>query len=495
MTSLRARATIVPFLLGAAGIVGAAPASAAVDIRTDPGLRPRFDAGVPDYVSRCEPGRPLRFTVSATNGDTVAIGHGTKRTGDFTADADVATGASVSVRVAASGRRSTHHVRCLPEDFPVWTVHRHRRPESQWYVLTPVGKHDFGYVAVFDARGVPVWWMHSSWYAPWDGKLLRSGNLAWSRIFSTDFGLSDDGAWEEHALDGRTVRVLKTKGTPTDFHDLTETPGGNYLLDSYRRRPGTVDLRAYGGPPDATVYDAEIQELTPEGQLVWKWSSKTRIDLSENTWWTSHPPKEGRYDAVHINSMEPDGDGIVVSARFLDAVFRIDRRTKRITWKLGGTRRPESLDVRGDPFGKDPLHGQHDARLLADHTLTAYDNGASNYRLKKRPPRTVRYRIDTKHRTATLLEDLRDKAVPSSGWGGSARKLPKGNWVVNWGGTRLMTERTEANRPVIEIEFGGDRYGYRAFPIPRDRVTAQELRRGMDAMLTAGAGEVPAPRR
>jgi hypothetical protein len=89
---------------------------------------------------------------------------------------------------------------------------------------------------------------------------------------------------------------------------------------------------------------------------------------------------------------------------------------------------------------------------------------------------------------------VRDKAVPSSGWGGGARKLPEGNWVVNWGGTTLMSELTPAGARVIEIKFHGDKWGYRAFPIPHGRLTAQQLRKGMDAMLATGAGEVPPPR-
>jgi arylsulfotransferase ASST len=192
--------------------------------------------------------------------------------------------------------------------------------------------------------------------------------------------------------------------------------------------------------------------------------------------------------------MEPDGDGIIVSARYLDAVFRIDRKTKRITWKLGGTKRPESLTVKDDPLGKRPLGGNHDARLYGDHTLTVYDNGAAGQPTPGRPPRAVRYRIDAKAHTATLLESLREPAVRRSNWGGGARKLPGGNWVVNWGGTNLMTERTPSNKQVIEIEFRGDRYGYRAFPIPAGRISAQQLRQGMDAILIAKRSNVPQSR-
>ena len=48
-------------------------------------------------------------------------------------------------------------------------------------------------------------------------------------------------------------------------------------------------------------------------------------------------------------------------------------------------------------------------------------------------------------------------------------------------------------KPVIAIDFGGDKFGYRAFPIPHGRLTAQQLRRGMDAILSAGRGDISAP--
>jgi hypothetical protein len=58
-----------------------------------------------------------------------------------------------------------------------------------------------------------------------------------------------------------------------------------------------------------------------------------------------------------------------------------------------------------------------------------------------------------------------------------------------------MTERTASGDRVLELEFLGDKYSYRAFPIPSGRLTAQQLRRGMDAIVKAGRDEVPQPAR
>jgi Arylsulfotransferase (ASST) len=484
MARLRTPAAALALLL-------AIPCSAAakVSITGSPAIQPQFKASVPDYVSRCVAGQPLHLTIRASNGDTVGVAGQPKRSGDFTVDVSRQTGEDVPVSVRSGGHSKTHHIRCLPLDFPGWTVHRHGNPQAQWYVLTPIGSSTSGYVVVFDARGVPVWWMHDSDFGPWDGKLLPDGNMIWTRQFNDRFGLRDAEAWEEHRLDGTTVRTLETVDNPTDIHDIEQLPNGHYLLDAYRKRTG-ADLTKYGGPQNATVYDGEIQELDANGKLVWKWNSKGHISPAQNTWWdvlvkeqNKRSPQDRYYDLVHVNSVEPDGDGVVVSARFLDAVFRIDKKSGKITWKLGGTKTKKSLKVENDPMASHPLRGNHDARLYKDHTLTVFDNGTE----PNRAPRVVRYRIDTHKRTAKLVEGFGQSDVTRSGWGGSARKLPRGNWVVYWGGTVLMTERTPSGTRVLDLEFKDGKHSYRAFPIPPGQLTAQALRQGMNAVAQSAA--------
>ena len=480
--------TLCRAAVAAAACSGLAPAaaSARVELQADPALKPPFSQSIPDYVSRCVPGEPLRFSGSATGGDSVAIGSGPKKTGSFTAQAATSPGARIVAKVTSGGRTRNYNIRCLPPNFPEWRTERNGTPQSQFYVLTPSGPHREGYAIVFDTRGTPIWWWFTSGWAPWDAKLLDNGNLIWSRQFLNLFGVRPEGAWEEHTLSGKTVRTLQTVDNPTDMHDLEQLPNGNFLLDAYRPRC-CVDLRKHGGLEHSKVYDAEIQELTPAGKLVWKWNSKGRISPDETLWWKDindrqdkRPPAEREYDLVHINSVEPDGsDGILFSSRFTNALWRIDKTTKKITWKLGGTKRKESLAIKNDPRGDRPLGGNHDMRRYRDGTITVFDNATGT----GHAPRAARYRIDTGKRTATLVEAFGDGDVPGSGWGGSTRKLAGGNWVTYWGGTLYMTEHTANGRKrVLLIKMGGDRYSYRAFPIPHGKITARALRRGMDAM-------------
>ena len=174
--------------------------------------------------------------------------------------------------------------------------------------------------------------------------------------------------------------------------------------------------------------------------------------------------------------MDPAGPRVIVSLRHTDAVYGVDRASGRIAWKLGGTETARSLDVRGQ--GSDtPLGGQHDARLLPDGTLTAFDNGT----LLDRRPRAVRFRLDLRRRTATLVETVEDRAAPESFCCGSARRGANGSWLVSWGGLPLVSEVGKDGRTNFRLRFA-DRFSYRAVAIGGRRLRVADLRRAMDRM-------------
>lgn len=466
----------------AVALLAAAPAAARVRIDAKPRLEPRFSESVSDYVSRCGKGHPLRLEVDA--GDArVSVDGRHAHSGRFSAEVDLRSGQSARLDVASGGRTRRHYVRCLPRRFPRWSYSRHGKPGAQWYLTAPAGTsvplavtHS---VIVFDRHGVPVWWRREP-DEPFNSTLLAEGTIAWTRWYGGPFGMRDEGAWEFHRLDGTLVRTLRTVDSPTDHHDMEQLPNGNFLLDAYRLRHN-VDLSRYGGHGVGNVSDGEIQELTPSGKLVWTWSSKDHVRPSETDWpppLRSVPDGESAFDVFHLNSMEPDRHGgLIVSARHTNAVYRIDMATGKVTWKLGGTKRPQSLKVVGDPR-KPTFRRQHDVRLAPDGSLTVFDN-----RSEIGAPRAVRFRIDPQDRTARFVEEATEEKAPESPAEGSARKLPDGHWVVAWGATKVMSELTASGRLVWRLLLrDADVSTYRLTPVPFGRLGAFELRRAMDRM-------------
>jgi hypothetical protein len=468
-----------------------------VKITASPPLRPAFDRGVSDYVARCPGGRPERVFVTATGGDRVSVGGGERKGGTFEKRLSRERDRAFTIRLEADGRTTKHHVRCLPPDFPDWTFDRSGDPQAQWYLIAPGGAHPFGYMAFFDTNGVPVWWSyHGRPWAPWDGKLLDDGTIAFARFFNDHFGLrGEQNAYEVRKLDGSLVRRVRTPGGSTDTHDLQQLPNGNFLLITYLPREG-ANLSKRGGPKHALVFDCEIQEVTPGGTAVWRWNSKDHIPISWTTgnqrtgWWAANGHRDANgvrdtFDLVHMNSVEPDGDGLVVSLRHADAVVRIDRATGRIDWKLGGTHVDgKSLELIGAPKGYRGVRlfsGQHDARLWKDGSLTVFDNGTERHR----PPVADRFVIDAKARTATLVERITEPGVTDSQAIGSARKLDGGNWFVAWGGNPVETEQTPTGAIVRRFVFVDNLWSYRAVPIEPGRLSASALRGAMTKLVAA----------
>jgi hypothetical protein len=404
---------------------------------------------------------------------------GTRHTHAFRIRTRLRTGQQAVVGSRVKGHTAYFHVRCAPRAVKKLRVQRFRRPQASLYLLSPTPSH---FVAMYDTNGVPVWWHYTASWSPWDTKVLANGHIVWARRFLDHFGVRDEDAYEEHRADGSLVRLIRAVGNPTDTHDLTQLPNGDFYVIAYRRRDH-VDLRPWGGPANSSVFDGEIQEVTPAGKRVWRWNTRGHLSPGETTraWWDQvlSAPKDRldtqAYDLVHVNSVEPDRNGVIFSARHVDAVYRIDKKTGRIDWKLGGEHTPQSLRVVG-PHPAPLFSGQHDARLWTDGTLTVHDNATH----ADRPPAAVRYRIDPAKRTARLVERIVNPNVTFSLALGSARKLPGGDWVMSWGFNPIVTELAPDGSRVYKLTFNGP-FSYRANPVLPGALAAADLRSGMDA--------------
>lgn len=443
-------------------------------ITTSTQFSPTFDPTISDYVVTPSSDAPIQITITAPADTQVSVDGSPFHTQTFTTPVSISPGQSFSIVVRSPESSQTYYVRCLPTDFPTWTTERPGTPQAEYFVITPnipISKGTPGhYVIVADSYGVPVWWYRSS-DEPHDALLLPDGNIAWN--------LTNNA--EEHKLNGALVRsmtVENVSGGGFDFHELRQLPNGDIIIIADVPR-GPVDLSAYGGSTTGVVVDNVIEEIAPDNSLVWHWSAMDHIPVSETDpqWRQQNIQQLIPADPYHMNSVEPNGDGFIVSFRHLDSVIRVDKASGNIVWKLGGTHRTESLTFHGDPYGN--FGGQHDARVLTDGTLTVHDNGTE----QGRPPRAVRYSIDTTARTAVRMEQVGDPSVTGSDCCGSARKGSGGDWVVSWGLSPVVTELTPTGARVFRMTFNQGYASYRAEPVPFGVLSRTTLRAGMDAQF------------
>ena len=354
---------------------------------------------------------------------------------------------------------ATYHLRCVPSDFPSYTSSRTGAVQSEGFLVQPgisfTANISQPYTIAFDADGVPVEWHRSADGShPIDAKFLDASTIEWA----------ESGVVYLHDLVGNVTTTFHGPDGPLDLHDFITLPGDRYLGLEYVRRdcPATpsecVDLSSWGRTSQETITDAKLVEFDASGSVIWTWRMGDHVDLAtENQHWRGHGVAQ---DVVHMNSLAYDGrGGIVVSARHLDAVYRIKMATGAITWKLGGTPTPASLTVVG-PSRFATFSGQHFARILPDGSLTLHDNRTK----VGKAPRLIHFALDLHARTATVLSSVTDPRVTSSRCCGNGYLLPGGNWVADWGGSDFITELTPAGVPVLTIAFDA-MFAYRVEPL------------------------------
>jgi hypothetical protein len=475
----------------ALAIVGLGIAGKAQPVEDPPvtieGVFPDFDPGETRYVSRC--GRNAAPISVRANGDAkVEVGSGSAQTGALRIDPGARPGEDFPIAVIDDGRRSIYRVRCLPADFPAWRFEAVQPTAASLFAVSFRASRDARpWVIVFDSEGVPRWWYSPETRALW-AQILSNGTISWARSFGDGYGLDPRMAQEIRSPAGKLLRLIRAKDSIIDGHELRELDGGNFLIDSYV--PGKANLRRFGGPAEAAVVSAEIEELDPRGRVLWRWRSRRHIGLGETgRWWRNvlSNAKPGlralpTFDPVHINSIEPRGeDEVVISTRHTDAVYGIQRSTGEILWKLGGSETADSLRVIGDPAHK-LLGGQHDARIADDGSLSVYDNGKD----RPRRPRVVFYRLDPGAGEATYLGQLNDPAVKTSHCCGSARQLEDGGWLVSWGDNPLVTAFDDRWQIAFRLRLAASTF--RAVPAPPGATTAAALDRGLERMESAVHG-------
>jgi hypothetical protein len=157
---------------------------------------------------------------------------------------------------------------------------------------------------------------------------------------------------------------------PGDHHEFLITQQDTALITIYN--PVRWDLSPVGGPKDGVVTQGIVQELDIEtGEVLFEWHSLDHVGLDETYAKVSKEPRPA-IDYFHINSIDVDHDGnLLVSARTTCAVYKIDRKTGEVMWRLGG----KKSDFEMGPLT--PFAYQHDARRQRDGTITIFDNGTT----------------------------------------------------------------------------------------------------------------------
>ena len=252
-------------------------------------------------------------------------------------------------------------------------------------------------------------------------------------------------------------KVQAGNGYRGDLHEFSITPRDTALLTSYTKT--RADLSPLGGPTDGLVWGGIAQELDiGTGEVLFEWRSLEHVGVEESY---RKPPQDPgtALDYFHINSIEIDfDDDLLISAKGTSAVYKVDRESGEILWRLGG----KESDFEMGPGTR--FASQHDARRQSDGTITIFDNGA--------PPqvheqsRGIVVGLDMDEMSATLVREFIHPNRLLSTSQGNLQVLPDGNVFVGWGSEPYFSEYSHDGKLLFDALFLGEGQSYRAFRLP-----------------------------
>jgi hypothetical protein len=312
--------------------------------------------------------------------------------------------------------------------------------ETVWFKPTrPFWTTNFR-VAQYEGKPVLVWWQ---------GAMTVQG-------FGKGEGVIVDSSYRELA------RVRAANGRWIDAHEFVLTPEGTALFVCY---PETVptDLSSVGGPSYGTALESVIQEVdVRSGRLLFEWKSLEHISVDESYQRPAVP-----MDYLHANSIAiaPDGN-LLVSARCTWALYKINRRTGQVMWRLGGKRSDFHLGP-GASFS-----WQHDAQHPTNSTISLFDDGQAEWDddsgivTSEPQSRGVVLEVNERSRTARLVQSYRHPRPLLANAMGNLQTLPDGHVLVGWGSNPYASEFSADGKLLADFYLGNHHETYRAFRYP-----------------------------
>lgn len=168
------------------------------------------------------------------------------------------------------------------------------------------------------------------------GELLPNGNLLYAgRVENgplTEFE-GAGGIIMEVDWDGKKIWEYKNPYLHNAFFRMKN---GNTLVIKWVKVPKEIADKVQGGEPgterDGVMWGDAIDEVTPEGKVVWSWIAHEYLDPKIDKSCVLCP----RSEWTHANWVQELADGnIIVCLMESDTIAIIDKKTGNITWRWG----------------------------------------------------------------------------------------------------------------------------------------------------------------
>ncbi|HXD66135.1 MAG TPA: arylsulfotransferase family protein [Solirubrobacteraceae bacterium] len=241
------------------------------------------------------------------------------------------------------------------------------------------------------------------------------------------------------------------RGLQTDLHDLQLTARGTALITAYETT--TTDLSSIGGSSQGQVFAGHVQEVDLKtGRVLLDWNSLDHVGLDESL--QPAPHKGQGYDYFHLNSVGEMDDGhLLVSARNTSALYKLDRSTGQILWRLGGKR----SDFAVSPAAR--FWWQHDARSHGSSVISVFDNSGPD---KAKQSRGLVLSIKHATKRVELTRAFLHPAGFIAGTLGNVQLLRDGGAFVGWGSQSYFSQYAPDGRLILDGQLPVGVRSYRA---------------------------------
>ncbi len=279
----------------------------------------------------------------------------------------------------------------------------------------------------------------------WQGKITSTGDTI----------SGEDVVVNQHYQKVATLKA--TNGWAVTLHEMI-IQGNNAWVTANKNVP--VNLGAYGGPFNGAIIDSAVQEYNLKtGKLEFNWDALKHIPLGDSQESLISP-----WDAYHVNSIDLEGDGtFVVSMRNDWAVYKVNIKTGKIIWTLGG-RHSDFKFKSGAQFA-----WQHDVRVYPGTPLISmFDDhccqitGGGTYVAPTADSRGLIMNMNMSNHTVSVADQYYRPTVVDPDYMGSIQPLPGGNEFVGWGSKPYFSEFTASGKTVLDGLLPGSDLSYRA---------------------------------
>lgn len=299
------------------------------------------------------------------------------------------------------------------------------------------------------------------------------GTLATPPVYTNvPAGSSEPGSC--YRILDNAYRVIKTviaqKGYTSDIHEFLLTPDNTALLLS--TKAVQMDLTPFGGPKNGFVQDFAIQEIDLQtNELLFFWNALDHVPLTDSYEPASSASSSSNiWDAYHLNAvgLTDNKNDILVSGRNTWTIYRINKPTKNIVWRLGGKKSNFSIG-KGAHFS-----WQHDARFLPNNVISMFDDNCCESAIIPSgtpPAHGLILQLNLANMTASLMRSYYHNPNLQISSQGNVQSLENSNKFIGWGQSQYFSEFNGDGNTVTnpslnflyDAKMPGNNYTYRAY--------------------------------